>query len=187
MKNRSESQQFNIRILPGGRVYKAPRGSLILEALKRADEAQQLHTPCGGKGRCGKCLIKIYAGQNAHMTETEKKLLTRSQIESGFRLACLMILEDNLTLSIPGSNESRILTERIKNDVKLSELTGKYYREISEPTLHDQRDDLERISDELKIPGIIPSLSILPGLSKRLRECGFKVTVSVSESMIVFR
>lgn len=44
--------------------------------------------PCGGHGRCGKCKVKA-RGLLSKPTDSELRLLTSEELESGFRLACL--------------------------------------------------------------------------------------------------
>lgn len=44
--------------------------------------------PCNGKGTCGKCQVKIVAGDAGEISASERKHLTEQQINSGIRLAC---------------------------------------------------------------------------------------------------
>lgn len=46
-----------------------------------------IYAPCGGKGTCGKCKVKII-GKTSELTQEERNLLTVSEIENGVRLAC---------------------------------------------------------------------------------------------------
>jgi len=43
--------------------------------------------PCGGRGKCGKCRVKTSGGLSG-ATEIEKKKLSKSDMDSGVRLAC---------------------------------------------------------------------------------------------------
>ena len=49
-----------------------------------------LHTdsPCGGKGKCGKCKV-VARGGISPITEQEKSFLTPDEFEHGIRLACM--------------------------------------------------------------------------------------------------
>ena len=42
---------------------------------------------CGGKGRCGKCRVKVLQGE-ASVSIADKKHLTENEIKEGFRIAC---------------------------------------------------------------------------------------------------
>lgn len=48
-----------------------------------------LEAPCGGKGLCGKCKVKIIKGQTNDITHEEKNILSSDEINNGVRLACL--------------------------------------------------------------------------------------------------
>ena len=46
-----------IQIQPGGRLEEARQGENLLKVLRRANHAPD--APCGGNGKCGKCLVEI--------------------------------------------------------------------------------------------------------------------------------
>ena len=50
---------------------------------------------CNGKGSCGKCKIRVVEGQLPEISETERRLLKKDEIESGVRLACLVTPEED--------------------------------------------------------------------------------------------
>lgn len=55
---------------------------------------------CGGKGTCGKCKIRVLAGDVNPMTQMEKSVLsTKEQIE-GYRLACKVQVVDGMCIEI---------------------------------------------------------------------------------------
>ena len=45
--------------------------------------------PCNGKGKCGKCKVRVLSGECSPLTEEEKKILSTEEIDSGVRLSCL--------------------------------------------------------------------------------------------------
>lgn len=75
----SENDKVLVKIKGVGEVY-AESGCTISEAMGR-------ETPCGGHGRCGKCKV-IARGELSKISSEEERLLKRSEIESGIRLAC---------------------------------------------------------------------------------------------------
>lgn len=71
-------------------------------ALKAAKEAKvKIKAPCDGKGKCGKCLIRIVDGDVSEPTKQEKKLLSKNKLENGYRLACETTLSQNTVIEIP--------------------------------------------------------------------------------------
>ena len=64
-------------------------GETILEAMRAAGIT--LAAPCGGKGICGKCRVKMLIGEGNPLTEEERKVFTEEEIAEGWRLACKCI------------------------------------------------------------------------------------------------
>lgn len=57
--------------------------------LKAADEANiKLKESCGGKGKCGKCIVKVISGNLTEPTKAEYSELGTDKINDGYRLAC---------------------------------------------------------------------------------------------------
>ena len=65
-------------------------GRTVMEVLSDRG-VMELDTPCAGKGRCGKCLIKT-SGALSPPTEREAELIGGS-VSQGWRLACLARVE----------------------------------------------------------------------------------------------
>lgn len=59
-----------------------------------------LENPCGGNGRCGKCRVRILAGDPSPITETEARLLGKEEIERGARLSCMVKLQGDLQIEL---------------------------------------------------------------------------------------
>jgi len=63
-----------------------------------------LKSNCGGKGRCGKCKVKVPASARGAVTppdEEELKLLSAAEIGAGLRLACRTKASGSFALEIP--------------------------------------------------------------------------------------
>ncbi|MBB6218943.1 ferredoxin [Anaerosolibacter carboniphilus] len=57
--------------------------------LKVAKSARvKIKDSCDGKGKCGKCIVKILEGTLSKPTKQEKKLLGEENLSKGYRLAC---------------------------------------------------------------------------------------------------
>jgi uncharacterized 2Fe-2S/4Fe-4S cluster protein (DUF4445 family) len=82
----------------------------IMEALIAAEIF--LRSDCGGKGHCGKCLVKIphaTPGAVSPPDELEEKYLGKEDLARGFRLACRTEIFGDITLEIPPT--SRLTAE----------------------------------------------------------------------------
>ena len=65
--------------------------------------------PCGGKGTCGSCRIKILSG-NIPLTEKHESKLKKLGFTGDIRLACMSAPESNITIEVP-QFESMILAD----------------------------------------------------------------------------
>ena len=67
----------------------------VLKAAKNAKV--KINDSCEGKGKCGKCVIKVIEGKLSEPTKEELKVLGKEKIDDGYRLACqTRILEDSV-------------------------------------------------------------------------------------------
>ena len=54
------TKEIKVTFQPAGRSVHVLPGTLILEAAGRT--GLTIRTPCGGKGTCGKCLVRVTSG-----------------------------------------------------------------------------------------------------------------------------
>lgn len=63
-----------------------------------------VYNECGGKGRCGKCKVRLLTEQDKRIkkvNDIEKKHLTQEQIEQGWRLSCQVYAIKDIEIEIP--------------------------------------------------------------------------------------
>lgn len=88
-------KDHEIVVKAGGRDIAATRGELLGDILQRAGVA--LPRDCGGRGLCGKCLVKLYPmGAASPPGESELAILSADQTAGGIRLACQVTVLDSL-------------------------------------------------------------------------------------------
>ncbi|MCT4619678.1 MAG: ASKHA domain-containing protein [Marinisporobacter sp.] len=119
-----------------------------LEELNK--EGILIYAPCGGKGTCGKCKIKI-KGQISSITKEEEKILTKEEIDKGIRLACKTYLY--------GQAEVEIVEEQFSNESKGKLGTKRIYEvdnhivkrvvQLNPPTFEDGYTMVEVIKEKL--------------------------------------
>lgn len=61
----------------------------------------KLKAPCKGKGKCGKCLVKVISGKASPPTDNELKLISEKKLKNGYRLACEIRDMDDLVVEWP--------------------------------------------------------------------------------------
>ncbi|MDR2575193.1 MAG: ASKHA domain-containing protein [Treponema sp.] len=172
----------------------AEPGESLLETAQRAGVA--LDAPCGGRGTCGKCRVKIESGSvstNASAPCVEASI-TLNEFEEGWRLACQSYPQSDVVVSVPetaGAYQSRIkvdgqfenaaftkLREKLKptgqdadRDIKLVKV------DLDPPTADNPTADRERLLQKLEETNRVTevTLFVLRKLPRILRESNFSV------------
>ena len=99
------SDFVHIELLPLGKVLRVKRGTPLQDVLF----AHGVEFPCGGRGRCKGCKIKVLAG-TLPVTEEEKQRLTGAELAEGWRLACRGQADSDLRIEL-AQWEAAILTD----------------------------------------------------------------------------
>lgn len=86
-----------VTFFPSGRVVHVDPGTMLLQAAVAADKS--LDTPCGGHGTCGKCRVRLRAGQASEAGS--EACLSRAELDAGWRLACATPVTGPLEVEIP--------------------------------------------------------------------------------------
>lgn len=86
---------FTIRLEPAGKTIKVNKGVSLAEIVHEYG----VEFPCGGKGTCGGCRVKVLDG-HIPLTTDHKAALEKNGLSDEWRLACLSYVEDDLVLEI---------------------------------------------------------------------------------------
>ncbi|HEX2938158.1 MAG TPA: ASKHA domain-containing protein, partial [Ruminiclostridium sp.] len=97
---------------------------ILMELLRR--EGIFLDSPCGGNGRCGKCLVKA-TGQLS-VPDNEEIELLGSKIEQGLRLACRARIKGNAVIIISETQQVNNGTEKFSSQ---NQSSGQYKKPSS--------------------------------------------------------
>ncbi len=103
MAKRKQKKLIEIEIDGIGKVKSAP-GINLREALR--GEGVFLDGTCADRGECGRCVVRVFEGDAAVLEKSESGLLGKKAVSTGDRLACRIILTDNLRIGI---DEERLL------------------------------------------------------------------------------
>ncbi|MFO7973819.1 MAG: ASKHA domain-containing protein [Candidatus Hydrogenedentota bacterium] len=186
MKNADIEQQVaTIVFQPYGRTVQVPVGATVREAASLAGIA--LEYPCGGQGTCGKCRVKV-AGNDSKATPTETTVLSKEELQAGFRLACQMRIENDARIEIPESSlslgEYQILAGRVGVATTAADPPVRAVRiSLPQPTLADDRPDAERLLEAVHADSVTPAL--LYELPSLLRDSGFEGTAVVASGHVI--
>ena len=72
-----------VEILPSGKIYDVESGTSLHDVLKESE----IEFPCGGKGTCGKCKVRLIKG-DIYTDEKHKRMLEKMGLSDEWRLAC---------------------------------------------------------------------------------------------------
>ena len=89
------SETVQITLLPGGKVLTVKRGAPLQDLLF----AQGVEFPCGGRGRCKGCRIKVLEG-SLPVNHDDERLLMPAEIADGWRLSCQARADDSLKIEL---------------------------------------------------------------------------------------
>ena len=90
----------SIRIANTGSIVKTDMVTSILVSLQRG--GVPILTSCGGKARCGKCIVRIVKGQEllSRKTPNESSRLAALGVGGDMRLACQTYTKGDIEISI---------------------------------------------------------------------------------------
>jgi len=153
-------------VKPSGRTFEYVSGKSLLEILLENDVF--VNNPCNGKGTCGKCRVKIVAGQEFTVSETEQRLLSQGDLDQGIRLSCLIDPTEDLTVElVQKERKHEVLTTGIIPEFDFAPETCKRPVQIHRPTLEDQTPFEDQICEQLGVEAIaldvLAEASLTPG------------------------
>jgi uncharacterized 2Fe-2S/4Fe-4S cluster protein (DUF4445 family) len=171
---------------PSGREVRVPTGVSVFDAASWNGIA--IDSTCGGHGTCKKCKIQVLPSSRGSVPvhRLDVRSFTAAQLQDGWRLACLAQATADLAVEVPPlTTRPKAATLGVGRQVILRPAVQKRYLELSEPTLSDQRTDLQRVLDAIDDLEPTADLHVLRRLPRVLREADFKVTAVVVDEALI--
>ncbi|MBN2385695.1 MAG: DUF4445 domain-containing protein [Anaerolineales bacterium] len=176
---------FEVDFEPLGRRLPCQSGETVLAAAQRLGLV--LNATCGGEGVCGRCLVRIMAGQASPPTPTEEAELG-GRIANGWRLACQAEIQGDLRVHVPPESlatAQRTQTEGHSLPITPHPAVRAVALNLSAPGLDDLRSDAERVRAGLELPDLTIPLPVLGTLSNDLRAHDFHATAFLRGTALV--
>ena len=175
--------RVHLSFTPSGRDVRVPPGVSVFDAASWNGLA--IDSTCGGHGTCKKCRVQVLGG-TVPVHRLDARTFTPAQLADGWRLACLAQATTDLKIDVPPlTTRPKAATLGVGRQVILRPAVQKRYVEMSEPTLQDQRTDLQRVLDEIDDLELTPDLHVLRRLPAVLRAADFKVTAVIVDEALV--
>lgn len=172
-----------LRFEPSGTAVRVPAGVSVFDAASWNGIA--IDSTCGGHGTCKKCRVRIADG-HVPVSPLDERAYSEAELAEGWRLACRAEARGDLVVDVPPLvTRPKAATVGVGRQVILRPALQKRYVELPEPTLTDQRTDLERLRDAVDDLELHADLAVLRRLPRVLRESRYRVTcVVVDEELI---
>ena len=165
-------------------------GTTLVDAANQA--GIEIHQPCGGQGRCGRCVVHIEKGSVRRRSSLR---LSSQDIDKGYVLACQSIVESDVSVTVPPQEkvERRLVTDLTAKKVSVPEDYDNSIHQtlqrikltIPPPSMDDQTDDWARLQRSLKVETGIEdfriSLNLLRQIGIILREGNWQVTAIINK------
>ncbi|HWR05407.1 ASKHA domain-containing protein [Sporomusa sp.] len=173
----------------GKRVY-AGIGQTILAAAQGLELFEHgISAPCGGKGLCGRCLVRLIAGELSLPSANEMNMLAPARLEQGYRLACQAQIAGPCKIEIPVTSligrqqlqvESQYQAAPVDYPFKRYSVSGLINTSIHHP--HSLWQQIEKfLKDRHGVTGLTVSLALLRRVNPMVTDGELAVAVCGSQ------
>lgn len=164
-----------------------PTGTLLVDAARQA--GVDIQQPCGGQGRCGRCVVVLKEG-SGNIRRRSMLRLSAEDTAAGYALACQSVVEGDAKVNVPPQEtlERHLTTDRTAAAVQVPagydprhvQTVRRVTLTLPPPTLDDQRDDWSRFQTVLRqqtgLRTVQASLDQLRQVGRALRDAQWQVT-----------
>ncbi len=159
------------------------------------DCARQLNVDlvsiCGGIGSCERCKVQIISGQVSRPTLEEEAALTTSEVEQGYRLACMTYPLSDVKLHVPPESltaPQRTQIEGLDVEVDPAPPVRGLDAHLTPPKLESPQADTQNLWATLAAQGIgrgTIDFRVQQNLSQQIRENDWHVRVALRGDEVV--
>ena len=179
----ADGTRVDLLFLPAGTRVRVPPGVTLFDAASWNGIA--IDSTCGGHGTCKKCKIRILNG-SAPASALDARAFAPDELRDGWRLACRVQAGQDLTVQVPPLvTRPKAATVGVGRQVILRPAAQKRYLELDEPSLSDQRTDVERVLAALDDLELRVDLPVLRSAGRVLRGSDYKVTAVVVDDVLI--
>jgi uncharacterized 2Fe-2S/4Fe-4S cluster protein (DUF4445 family) len=177
------AQRVRLRFLPDGAEVRVPSGTPVFDAASWNGIA--IDSTCGGHGTCKKCKVRVLSGE-VPVSSVDPRAFSPEELREGWRLACRAGARSDLVIEVPPlQTRPKAALVGVGRHVILRPSVVKRHLTLEEPTLEDQRPDLQRVLDGLDDLEPYASLELLRELGGTLRAAHFDVTAVVCDQELI--
>lgn len=184
IEERPPPSRVGLRFEPSGTAVRVPPGVTVFDAASWNGIA--IDSTCGGHGTCKKCKVRVLEG-SVPQTPLDARAFSEGELAGGWRLACRAQTErDDLVIDVPPlQTRPKAATVGVGRQVILHPALQKRYVELAEPSLTDQRTDLQRLRDGIDDLEVRVEAGVLRRLPTVLRESDYRVTCVIVDDLLI--
>lgn len=172
-----------LRFEPSGTTVRVPPGVTVFDAASWNGIA--IDSTCGGHGTCKKCKVRIVEGESP-VTELDARAYSAGELAQGWRLACRAEARCDLVVDVPPlTTRPKAATAGVGRQVILRPALQKRYLELDEPSLQDQRSDIERVLAAMDDLELRVEPRVFRRLPRVLRDSGFRATAVIVDDLLI--
>jgi uncharacterized 2Fe-2S/4Fe-4S cluster protein (DUF4445 family) len=177
------AQRVRLRFLPEGAEVRVPSGTPVFDAASWNGIA--IDSTCGGHGTCKKCRVRIVSG-DVPVGPLDPRAFNVDELREGWRLACRASARGDLVVEVPPlQTRPKAALAGVGRHVILRPAVQKRHLVLDEPSMEDQRSDLQRVLDALDDLEPHASIEVLRSLGSVLRASGWDVTAVVADQELI--
>jgi uncharacterized 2Fe-2S/4Fe-4S cluster protein (DUF4445 family) len=177
------TQRVHLRFEPDGAEVRVPSGTPIFDAASWNGVA--IDSTCGGHGTCKKCKIKVLEGE-VPVSPVDPRAFSPDELRDGWRLACRAPARSDLVVQVPPlQTRPKAALVGVGRHVILRPAVMKRHLVLDEPSLEDQRSDVQRVLDGLDDLEPRIELPLVRTLGRTLRAANFDVTAVVCDEVLI--
>ncbi len=175
---------MNITVISAGKrqTLQADAGANLMECLNQAGLMEG--SECGGRGVCGKCVVKVLSGGFTPLKEGAD----RRFCSDGEALSCNCLIREDAVVEVGYGRDDVSRKAKLppiaRRVAKVDSAPVKLFVELVPPHLRDQLPDIERLLEKLP-PDTTFAPGILHDLPTVLRRAGFKVTCTLYKGELI--
>jgi uncharacterized 2Fe-2S/4Fe-4S cluster protein (DUF4445 family) len=177
------AERVRLRFLPEGAEVRVPSGTPVFDAASWNGIA--IDSTCGGHGTCKKCRVRIVSG-DVPVGPLDPRAFTSEELREGWRLACRASARGDLVVEVPPlQTRPKAALAGVGRHVILRPAVQKRHLVLDEPSMEDQRSDLQRVLDALEDLEPHTSIGLLRSLGSVLRSSSWDVTAVVADQELI--
>ncbi|MHB8692640.1 MAG: ASKHA domain-containing protein [Solirubrobacteraceae bacterium] len=177
------ARRVKVRFLPDGAEFRVPSGTPVFDAASWNGIA--IDSTCGGHGTCRKCKVRVMSG-DVPIGPLDPRAFTPDELRDGWRLACRASARGDLVVEVPPlQTRPKAALVGVGRHVILRPSVQKRHLVLEEPSMDDQRSDLQRVLDGIDDLEPRPSIELLRSLGGVLRSANFDVTAVICDEELI--